>query len=395
VKNNGTASASPTVLPAAERRGAERSEAARSTAAANTVAPEPPATPRPDPEVVADAKRRTFTAEYKLKILAEADAAASQPGAIGALQRREGLYSSHLVTWRRERREGILKGLTPHKRGPKSKRNPQEEEMQKLRRENQRLTEQLRKAEFVIDVQEKWRAVGLAAAEGGPGGETLMDAVTHLAPTVGVVAACDSLGVARASFYRQRPILGPPASPSLLPVLPSVRLAPARALSPIERASVLTVLHEERFQDRSPATVQATLLDEGHYLCSTRTMYRILEDEGESRERRDQLVHPAYHKPELLATAPNQLWSWDITKLLGPAKWTYFYLYVILDVFSRYVAGWMVAPRESADHRQTSGSRRPTQHPRRPRPGHDFQAGRLSDGRPRRYQDPQPALCLR
>lgn len=120
-----------------------------------TVAPDPLAIPPPDPEVVADAKRRTFTAEYKLKILAEADAAASQPGAIGALQRREGLYSSHLVTWRRERREGILKGLTPHKRGPKSKRNPQEEEMQKLRRENQRLTEQLRKAEIVIDVQKK------------------------------------------------------------------------------------------------------------------------------------------------------------------------------------------------------------------------------------------------
>jgi transposase-like protein len=120
-----------------------------------TVAPEAPALPRPDPEVVANAKRRTFTAEYKLRILAEADAAAAQPGAIGALQRRKGLYSSHLVTWRRERQTGILKGLTPHKRGPKSKRNPQEEEMQKLRRENQRLTEQLRKAEIVIDVQKK------------------------------------------------------------------------------------------------------------------------------------------------------------------------------------------------------------------------------------------------
>ena len=120
-----------------------------------TVAPQPPSSPRPDPEVVADAKRRTFTAEYKLRILAEADAAASRPGAIGALQRREGLYSSHLVTWRRERQTGILKGLTPHKRGPKSKRNPQEEEMQKLRRENQRLTEELRKAAIVIDVQKK------------------------------------------------------------------------------------------------------------------------------------------------------------------------------------------------------------------------------------------------
>jgi transposase-like protein len=143
------------VLPAAERREAERSEADRSAAAGNTVAPEPPAPPRPDPEVVADAKRRTFTAEYKLRILAEADAAAAQPGAIGALLRREGLYSSLLVTWRRERQTGILKGLTPHKRGPKSKRNPQEEEMQKLRRENQRLTEELRKAAIVIDAQKK------------------------------------------------------------------------------------------------------------------------------------------------------------------------------------------------------------------------------------------------
>jgi len=142
-------------LPAAERREAERSEADRSAAAGKAVAPEPPAPLRPDPEVVASAKRRSFTAEYKLRILAEADAAAAHPGAIGALQRREGLYSSHLVTWRRERQAGILKGLTPHKRGPKSKRNPQEEEMQKLRRENQRLTEQLRKAEIVIDVQKK------------------------------------------------------------------------------------------------------------------------------------------------------------------------------------------------------------------------------------------------
>ena len=173
-----------------------------------------------------------------------------------------------------------------------------------------------------------------------------MDAVTHLAPTVGIVAACDVLGVARASFYRQRPVLGPSASPVPEPVEPP---APARSLSPEERANVLAVLHQERFQDRSPAAVQATLLDEGQYLCSIRTMYRILEEEGESCERRDQLVHPPYQKPELLATAPNQLWSWDITKLLGPAKWTYFYLYVILDVFSRYVTGWMVAHREGAE----------------------------------------------
>lgn len=156
MKNNGLASASSTILPAAERREAERSEADRSVAAGKIVAPDPPAPPRPDPEVVANAKRRTFTAEYKLRVLGEADAAAAaQPGAIGALLRREGLYSSHLTTWRHERRAGILKSLTPHRRGPKSKRNPQEAEMQKLHRENQRLTEELRKAEIVIDIQKK------------------------------------------------------------------------------------------------------------------------------------------------------------------------------------------------------------------------------------------------
>ena len=155
MKNNGISSASPTVLPAAERREAEPGEADRSGAAGKTVATEAPAPPRPDPEVVPNAKRRGFTAEYKVSVLAEADAAAAHPGAIGSLLRREGLYSSHLVTWRRERQAGILKGLTPHRRGPKSKLNPQEEELQKLRRENQRLTEELRKAAIVMDVQKK------------------------------------------------------------------------------------------------------------------------------------------------------------------------------------------------------------------------------------------------
>ena len=155
MKNNGMSSTSPTVLPAAERREDERSETDRSTAAGKIVAPEPPAPPRPNPEVVADARRRSFTGEYKQRILAEIDSAAAQPGAIGALLRREGLYSSHLATWRRERQAGILKGLTPLKRGPKSKRNPREEEMHKLRRENQRLIEELRKAAIVIDVQKK------------------------------------------------------------------------------------------------------------------------------------------------------------------------------------------------------------------------------------------------
>jgi putative transposase len=112
---------------------------------------------------------------------------------------------------------------------------------------------------------------------------------------------------------------------------------------------VLEVLHSDRFADQAPAEVYATLLDEGIYLCSIRTMYRLLAKTDEVRERRNQLRHPAYTKPQLLATRPNEVWSWDITKLLGPAKWTYYYAYVILDVFSRYVVGWMVAYRESAN----------------------------------------------
>jgi putative transposase len=127
-----------------------------------------------------------------------------------------------------------------------------------------------------------------------------------------------------------------------------MRPAPPRALSALERQEVLEVLHTDRFVDRAPTEVYASLLDEGTYLCSVRTMYRILDEQGEVRERRDQARHPQYKAPELLAIGPNQVWSWDITKLLGPVKWSYFYLYVILDIFSRYVVGWMIAHGESA-----------------------------------------------
>jgi putative transposase len=183
----------------------------------------------------------------------------------------------------------------------------------------------------------------VADPDSRPGAKALIDAVNQLAPTVGIESACDALGMPRASFYRQRPVYGPTQ-----PIPPTVRPAPARALGLEEREAVRVVLNSERFQDCAPAAIQATLLDDGQYLCSTRTMYRLLEQDGATRERRDQLVHPVYQKPELLATAPNQLWSWDITKLRGPAKWSYFYLYVILDVFSRYVVGWMIAMREAA-----------------------------------------------
>ncbi len=156
--------------------------------------------------------------------------------------------------------------------------------------------------------------------------------------TLGVAPACQALALPRASYYRWR---NPPAR------RPVGRRVP-RALPLEERERILTVLNEDRFAELPPAEVYATLRDEGKYLCSIRTMYRILNAQREVRDRRRQLRHPHYQAPELLATGPNQLWSWDITKLKGPAKWTYFYLYVILDVFSRYVVGWMVAARESA-----------------------------------------------
>ena len=234
-----------------------------------------------------------------------------------------------------------------------------------------------------------------------------MDGVHQLAPRVGTAAACRTLGVARANWYRHRPLpeaalaqagmpgasiaetasvpketdlstpsWGPltsatdtgqplaqesvPSSGAPAPGEPAASQthacqqasAPARtsprALSAMERQAVLDVLHSERFLDQAPAEVHAALLDEGVYHCSVRTMYRLLAAEGESGERRNQARHPAYARPELLARRPNELWSWDITKLLGPAKWTYYYLYVILDVFSRYVVGWMLANQESA-----------------------------------------------
>ena len=166
-------------------------------------------------------------------------------------------------------------------------------------------------------------------------------AVAQLAPEVGTAAACRSLNTSRAGVYRRR-------SPRSVTAQRQVLHASHRALSAVERSTVLATLNSERFVDDSPAHVYATLLDEGTYLASERTMYRILAANNEVRERRDQLRHPHYAKPELLATKPNELWSWDITKLLGPQKWTCYHLYVIMDVFSRYVVGWMLAHRESA-----------------------------------------------
>jgi putative transposase len=155
------------------------------------------------------------------------------------------------------------------------------------------------------------------------------EAIALLAPRIGTRAACAAAGVAQASWYRRD-------------------RAQPRSLAAAERQAILDMLHSARFADTAPAEAWAVLLDEGTCLGSVSTFYRVLREAGESRERRAQATHPAAVRPELAATGPNQVYSWDITKLHGPAKWTYYHLYVILDIFSRYAVGWMVATRESA-----------------------------------------------
>ncbi len=165
--------------------------------------------------------------------------------------------------------------------------------------------------------------------------------VEKLTPIIGTRPACRAVGgVSPATIYRRR---RPPE-----PRAPRPRATPDRALTEPERQRVLDTLHSDRFVDTSPEETWATLLDEGTYLCSPSTMYRLLRGQhGGVRDRRHQLTHPAYAKPELLAERPNELWSWDVSKLKGPAKWTYYYLYVMLDVFSRYVVAWTVQYRET------------------------------------------------
>ena len=294
------------------------------------------ARPTPDPEVVAKPKRRKFTAQYRLRILEEAESC-TQPGEVGRLLRREGLYSSHLTEWRRARREGSLQGLTPEQTRSEARRaQPPQREGARARGESGSAGEGAAHRPYDPGRPGKsCRAAGIQPRTR----EGLLMAVQPLASQVGVAPACRALGVPRATFYRcQRPAPGHQQP----------RPTPARALRASERAHVLDVLASPRFVDRSPAEVVATLLDEGRYLCAERTMYRILAANQPVRERRNQRSHPCYTKPELVATGPNQTWSWDITRLRGPKRWTSFYLYVLLDIFSRCVVGWMVADRENA-----------------------------------------------
>jgi len=169
-----------------------------------------------------------------------------------------------------------------------------------------------------------------------------MEAAELLSSEIGIKSACEALNFSRAGFYREQkrdPSGGEQSKREI---------SHPRSLTPKEQEKVLETLHAEQFVDQSPQAVYATLLDEGQFLCSISTMYRLLAKNNEVKERRRQLRHPQYSKPELLATGPNQLWSWDITKLSGPVKWCYYHLYVIMDIFSRYIVGWMVAHRESS-----------------------------------------------
>jgi len=168
--------------------------------------------------------------------------------------------------------------------------------------------------------------------------------IGQAAPHIGITNACEALGISRATYYRKRK---PPASEPPKTAQPC--RVPGRALTQEQQQQVWEQLHSERFQDKAPAQIVAILLDEGEYLCSVSTMYRLLRSRNEVHERRRQRAPSTTLRPELLATGPRQVWSWDITKLKGPKKWTYFYLYVILDIFSRAVVGWCIALKETAE----------------------------------------------
>ena len=291
----------------------------------------------PDPEVPATVQRRRFSAAYRLRILKAVDAC-KKPGEVGALLRREGLYSSLLTNWRRQREAGALREMRGRRRG--SNAAPRRPAGGPARvGEPPAAAEVAARGDDHHAPKKNCRDPGDPPVTARRRRDRLMQAITTIATPGETAALCHSVGVSRATLYRHRRPAPPPPRP---------RAPSPRALGPTERQAVLDVLHSPRFVDQSPAEVHATLLDEQTYLCSPRTMYRVLAAAHEVRERRAQARHPAYAAPELVATGPNQVWSWDITKLKGPVPYLYYSLYVILDLFSRYVVGWMVARHENA-----------------------------------------------
>ena len=282
---------------------------------------------------------------YKLRILADYERL--ERDGKGALLRREGLYTALISEWRKQRDRGALQALAAGPGRP-SAAPPRAGTGALAARERAAAGRPGQSAEGDRGPGKALVAAGAARhQQRGPerrrADEMTDQASTDLVPLIGTRAAGKAAGRARASYYRRhraRPVPPrPPRAPAPQP----------RALSPVERAEVLSRLHHEQFVAQAPASVYAMLLDEGRYLCSVPTMYRWLRAAGEVRERRRQARHPATVKPELLATGPTQAWSWDITKRLGPSQWTYVHLYVVIDIYSRSVPGWLLAERESAE----------------------------------------------
>ena len=288
----------------------------------------------PEVEVAETAARRRFSMEYKRTVLKEADTCG--PGAMGALRRREGLYRSHLSVWRAARARGEMAGLAPKKRGPKrALPDPRDNTMVELEREMRRWTARAERAEALVDLQKKVSMLlGIALPE--------RDVTPCSRRSQTSAIASESPRPARRWGWLARAFIGSRGQHTLYD---AARLGRACQRSGTRLWRCCTS-HGSSIVPRPRSTTQ--LLAEGRSVCSERTLYRILEAHQEVRERHAQLRHPVYHKPELLAPAPNPVWSWDITKRLGPVKWTYYYLDVLLDIFSRHVTGWLLATRERA-----------------------------------------------
>ena len=311
-----------------------------------TVVPAPIAA---NPEISDRPGRRTFTAPEKLRILKEADQAAGT-GEIGAILRRHGLYSSALGEWRRQREAGTLGGLTPARRGPKSRPvNPLATELASEQKENAQLRRRLERAEAIIEVQKTCRSTGNPV-----GADRARDRARQHALTEGLASAMPVKGTVSATSCSARPVARQPATQHQTPIPSADRSAvtaqPSQSVAgrvaancarsapfaPLCRSGTGRNLRHLARRGRLP------LLGQHHVSPSCRQQRAVLV-------RRKQLRYPIYTKPELpMAVCPNEVWSWDITKLKGPAKWTYFYLYVIIDIFSRRVVGWCVADAESA-----------------------------------------------
>ena len=268
---------------------------------------------------------------------------AEAPSEVGALLRREGLYSSQLTAWRRARREGSLHRVGQASRAPGPSSGPGGQRERALAPgERPPAAASGAGPDDPRDPKKSLRNPGDHPPEpAGPRRRRMRAAAEQLAATVGVAPACRALGVARG--------LGLPAPPAA--AAPPRRGAVAVRLGPWPRPSAPKCWRsctKHRFVDQAPAAVYASLLEEGRYLCSPRTMYRLLHGVGEVRERRRQRRHPRAEPPRLVATAPNQVWTWDITRLAGPRRGETYPLYVVLDLYSRYVVAWMVATQESA-----------------------------------------------